>query len=63
MFANDERLQDPELASKPRLPYYRYRNVSVSELNRRSFLNIQFLSTQILQNLDFELAARKVQKT
>ena len=45
IFANDERLQDPELASK------------------RSFWNIQFFSTQILQNLDFELAARKLQKT
>ena len=38
IFANDERLQDPEyLASKIRFPYYRYRNVSVSELIRRSF--------------------------
>lgn len=63
IFANDERLQDPELASKTRFPYYRYRNVSVSELIRRSFWNIQFFSTQILQNLDFELAARKLQKT
>ena len=57
IFANDERLQDPELASKTRFPYYRYRNASVSELIRRSFWNIQFFSTQILQNLDFELAA------
>ena len=36
IFANDERLQDPELASKTRFPYYRYRSVSVSELIRRS---------------------------
>jgi len=62
IFANDERLQDTELASKTRFPYYRYRNVSVSELIRRSFWNIQFFSTQILQNLGFELAARKLQK-
>ena len=32
IFANNERIQDPELASKTRFPYYRYRSVSVSEL-------------------------------
>jgi len=63
IFANDERLQDPELASETRFSYYRYHNVSVSELIRRSFWNIQFFSTQILQNLDVGLAARKLQKT
>ena len=63
IFANDERLQDLELAFKTRFPHYRYRSVSVSELIRMSFWNIQFFSTQILQNLDFELAARKLQKT
>jgi len=55
IFANDERLQDLELAFKTRFPYYRYRNVSVSELIRMSFWNIQSFPTQILQNLDFEL--------
>jgi len=28
-----------------------------------SFWNIQFFSNQIFQNLNFELAARKLQKT
>ena len=32
IFANDECLQDPELATKDDFPYYRYRIVSVSEL-------------------------------